>query len=252
MWCRPGMAACVFALWAFPGAAQTVDEVVARNIEARGGAARIKAVTSLRMTGHMTIAPGLEAPSVLEMKRPGRMRLDLELPEFTATQVYDGEQGWELLPFRGDREPRALRPEDAASAAERADMDGPLVDYRDKGHHLELLGREPVDGRDAFKLRLTLKNGHEQTVYIDAASYLEIRGESTRNVEGTQIVSEQKIGDYREVGGLLFPHSFENGVKGRPQRQRVTIETIEIDVPIDDARFAWPADADTDESTGDP
>jgi outer membrane lipoprotein-sorting protein len=236
---RWAVVAAVSTFLAGAAAAQSLDEIVARNLAARGGVARIKAVKSMRWTARMTIAPGLEAPAILEMKRPGRMRLDLSLPDgATATQVIDGAGGWQIPPGADAAMP--LSAEDARSAAERADLDGPLVDYTLKGHRLELLGRDTADGVAAFKLRLTLKNGSVQTMYIDAVSYLEIKDESTRTLRGAEILTEQRIGDYRDVGGLKLPHRFENGIQGRPDRQKVTIEKIELDVAIDDARFAMP------------
>lgn len=236
---RVAVLAAALGCIAGAASAQSLDEIVARNLEARGGVARIKAVHSMRWTARMTIAPGLEAPATLELKRPGRMRLDLTLPDgATATQVVDGAGGWQIPP--GGRDAMPLSEEDAKSAAERADLDGPLVDYELKGHSLELLGRDTADGFAAFKLRLTLRNGSVQTMYIDATSYLEIKDESTRTVRGTEILTEQRIGDYRDVGGLKLPHRFENGIEGQPDRQTVTIQEIELDVPIDDARFTMP------------
>lgn len=235
---RP-LAVVLLALAAGSASAQTLDEILARNLEARGGLARIKAVASMRWTARMTIAPGVTAPAVLEMKRPGKMRLDLTLPDgATATQVIDGAGGWQMPP--GAEEAMPLSEEDAKGAAERADIDGPLVDYKAKGHALELVGPDSADGVAAFKLRLTLKNGSVQTIFIDAASFLEIKDESTRSVRGTEIPTEQRIGDYRDVGGLKLPHRFENGIKGQPERQTIAIQKIELDVPIDDARFAMP------------
>jgi hypothetical protein len=246
---RTLLLAAALTLPAWPGSAQTVDEIVAKNLAARGGAERIRAVKSLRMTSRIAIAPGVEAPAVLEMKRPGRLRLDLKLPEFTASQVYDGAHGWQTQPSRSGPRPQPMSEEELANAADRADIDGPLLDYKEKGHALELLGRESVDGADAFKLRLTLKNGHEQMVFIDAVSFLEVKGESSRTVQGTRIVNEQRISDYRDVAGLRLPFRFENGIKGRPGRQSVAVERIEVDPEIDDTRFAMPA-VDGDSGTG--
>lgn len=219
----------------------SVDELVARNLEARGGLAKLKAVNSMRLTGKMTIGPGMEAPTTLEMKRPSKMRLDLTFQGLTATQAYDGQGGWQIMPFQGNPDPEPLAAEDLIDAAEQADMDGPLAEYQAKGNMIELLDKEPVDGKQAYKLKVTLKNGNVQSVYLDASSYLEIKGESRRTVQGVEIETEQRIGDYRNVDGLLIPHSFENGAKGRPERQQITIEKVELNVALDDARFAMPA-----------
>ncbi len=219
----------------------SVEELVARNLEARGGLAKIRAVNSIRLTGRMTIGPGIEAPTTLEMKRPSKMRLELTFQGQTATQVYDGQAGWQVMPFQGHKDPQPLTADELKDAAEQADMDGPLADYKAKGNTIELLGREPVDGKDAYKLRLTLKNGKVQALYLDASSSLEIKGESMRRVQGVQLETEQRIGDYRSVEGLLIPHSFETEAKGRPEKQKITIERVELNVPLDDARFTMPA-----------
>jgi len=218
----------------------SVDELIARNVQARGGLAKIRAVSSMRLTGRMTIGPGLEAPATLEMKRPSKMRLDLTFQGRTATQAFDGQAGWQLMPFQGNTTPRPLKGEDLKDAQDQADMDGPLVDYKAKGNTIELLGQQPVDGKDAYKLRITLKNGNVQSLYFDAVTFLEIKGESTRTVQGTQLETEQRISDYRSVDGLLIPHSFENGARGRPERQKITIEKVELNVALDDARFTMP------------
>jgi hypothetical protein len=93
-------------------------------------------------------------------------------------------------------------------------------------------------------LKVTLKDGNVQYVFLDADSYLDIKGEAKRSVRGTEVETEQAIGDYKEVGGLLIPHSFEGGVKGKPEKQKITVEKIELDAPIEDARFAMPAKKD--------
>ena len=125
----------------------------------------------------------------------------------------------------------------------QADIDGPLVDYKAKGHQVELVGKEKVEGSDAWKLKVTLKNGDVQHIYLDADSYLEIRNESKRTIRGSETELENTIGDYKEVGGLLWPHSIQSGAKGRPEKQSFAFESIEVNPTIDDARFKMPAPA---------
>ncbi len=227
-----------------PLPAQTVDEIVAKNTQARGGLEKLKAVKTMKMTGRITVGPGSEAPVVMEMKRPNKVRLDITLQGMTLSQAYDGKQGWQLNPFGGGKNAEPMSPEDLKNAEEQADMDGPLVDWKAKGHKVELVGKEKVEGTDAYKLKATLKNGNIRYIYLDADSYLDIRGEEKRTVRGTERETEQTIGDYKEVGSLLLPHSFESGAKGRPEKQKITIEKIELDLPIDDGRFAMPAKKD--------
>lgn len=233
--------ACTLALLvALPAAAQTVDEIIAKNIAAKGGAAKLQAVKSIRMTGRMTVGPGIDAPIVIEVKRPKAMRVDFTVQGMVGSQAYDGTTGWNLMPFGGSTVPQKMTADEVTLAEEQADMDGPLVDYKAKGHTVELLGKETVEGAPAYKLKITLKNGVVRTVYLDAEHFLEIRQEGKRTIQGTEMDLESIIGDYKEVDGLMFPHSIDNGAKGAPQRQKIVIDKIEINPPIDDARFKMP------------
>jgi outer membrane lipoprotein-sorting protein len=233
-----GLAAA--AALALPAAAQTVDEIIAKNIEARGGMQALKAANTMRMSGRMTVGPGLEAPFVLEQKRPSRMRLDITFQGMTGTQAYDGSSAWMVMPFMGKKDPEKVPDEEAQAFSEQADFDGILVDYKDKGHTVELMGKEPVEGSEAWKLKVTLKDGAIRYIYLDADAFLEIRTEGKRKIRGSEVEGESTIGDYKEVAGLMMPHAVESGAKGSPQKQKITIDQIEINVPIDDARFVMP------------
>ena len=225
---------------AAPAAAQTVDEIIAKNVEALGGMEKIKAVKTMRMTGKMTVGPGIEAPIVLELKRPNAMRLDITIQGMVGSQAFDGTTGWTLMPFQGSKVPQQMAADELKLAEEQAEMDGPLVDYKAKGNTVELLGKEKVEGADAYKLKVTLKNGAVRTLYIDAEHFLQIKDESKRTIRGAEMDTDTIIGDYKEVNGMMFPHSVDSGQKGSPQRQKMVIEKIELNVPIDDARFKMP------------
>ena len=228
------------ALVIVPASAQTLDEVLAKNYKAKGGLDKIKAVQTIRITGTMTLGPGIEAPFVLVQKRPGMLRMEFTFQGMTGVQAYDGKTGWQLMPFEGRKDPEPL-PEDAMKQVEeQADVDGPLVDYKVKGHTVELVGKEKVEGSDVYKLKVTLKNGDIRYIYLDADSYLEIRVEGKTKTRGTDVESESTIGDYKEVGGLMFPYAMESGQKGSPQKQKMTLQKIELNVPLDDAQFKMP------------
>jgi hypothetical protein len=241
---RKALLALAGAALLAPASAQTLDEILAKNLEARGGADKIKAVKTVRLTGRMTVGPGLEAPVVMEFKRPTKMRMDFTIQGMTGSQAFDGKGGWQIMPFQGNPNPEPMSPDDIKDAEEQADIDGPLVDWKAKGHAVELVGKEKVEGTDAWKLKITMKGGDVRYVFLDADAYLEIRGEGKRKIRGTEMETEQTISDYKEVGGLVMPHAFEGGPKGSPMRQKITIDKIELDVDIDDARFATPAKKD--------
>jgi outer membrane lipoprotein-sorting protein len=226
---------------AVPASAQTLDEVLAKNYKAKGGLDTLKAVKTTRVTGTITIGPGIEAPFVLEQKRPNMMRMEITVQGMAIVQAYDGKVGWQLNPLGGRKDPEPMSEDSLKQAEEQADMDGPLIDYKAKGHTVELLGKEKVEGSDVYKVRVTLKNGDVRDFFIDADSFLEIRTEGKTKVRGSEVEGESSIGDYKEVSGMMLPFAMEMGQKGSPQRQKLAISKAEINVPIDDARFKMPA-----------
>ena len=232
--------AASFAL-ASLASAQTADDIVARYVAARGGMEKLKAVKTMRMSGTMTAGPGIEVPVTLEMKRPKSMRMEVTVQGLTVVQAYDGTTAWAINPLQGKKDPEALPAEQTKLLDEQADFDGQLIDYKEKGATVELVGKEQVEGTDAYKLKVTNKDGEVRYHFLDAEYFLEIRTEASRTIRGTQMEFESSIGDYKEVGGLMFPHSVESGAKGNPQRQKMTITKIELDPEIDDARFKMPA-----------
>jgi outer membrane lipoprotein-sorting protein len=221
--------------------AQTVDEIIAKNIQARGGMDKLKSVQTLRSSGKMTMGPGMEAPGLMIQKRPNGARLEFTVQGLTAVQAYDGQTAWQVMPFTGKKDAELMSADERKDIEESADIDGPLVDYKSKGNKVELLGKDKVEGTDAYKLKVTLQNGDIQTVYLDADSFLEIKEETKRMVRGSEQEFETSVGDYKEVNGMMFPFAMESGQKGSQQKQKLTIEKIEINVPVDDASFKMPA-----------
>ena len=238
---RKLLAGFALALFAVPATAQTVDDIIAKNIAARGGLEKIRAIKTLRTTGTMTLGPGIEVPVVIEQKRPNMMRMDVTFQGMAIAQAYDGKTGWQINPMQGRKDPEPL-PEEALKQMDlQADVDGsPLVDYKSKGSTAELLGRDKVDGVDTYKIRLTLKTGDGLVIYIGAEQFLEVKIESRMKTRGTEIESESTVGDYKDVGGLMIAHAMEGGQKGVPQKQKMIIQKVELNVPIDDARFKMP------------
>jgi outer membrane lipoprotein-sorting protein len=234
-------AVALVALAAVSASAQTVDEIIAKHVAAMGGMAKLNAVKSMRITGKMTLGPGLEAPAVIEYKRPKNVRMEITLQGMTMVQAYDGASAWQIMPFQGNKNPEAMGEDDRKDIEEESDLiEGPIVNYKEKGHKVELVGKDKVEGSDAYKLKVTLKNGDTQYVYLDADSFLEVKTEGKRMVRGTEVETESFSGDYKEVEGLMIPFSQEVGQKGSTQRQRITFEKIEINPAVEDARFKMP------------
>lgn len=221
---------------------QTLADVLSRNIEARGGEEALKAVKTIRASGYLA-AGSYHVEFVQENKRPDKVREENIVQGLTRIDAYDGKTGWRVNPFNGRREAQLLSADDVKGLAEDADIDGPLVDYNQKGHKAELLGHDSVEGTDCYKVRLTLNNGDMRTYYIDTDSNLEIKFESQRVVRGSLEENETYLGDYEKVDGLYYPFSFEIAPKGTSEADRVhyTVEKIEVNVPLSDDRFAMPA-----------
>jgi len=227
--------------FALPAAAQTVDEIIAKSIEARGGEAKLRAVKSMRFTGKFEVGPGMEAPTTLLLKRPGMVRLEFSLQGMTAIQAYDGKDGWDVMPFQGKKDPEPMAADDVKQMEDQADMDGPLMDYKAKGNTVEYLGKEKAEGSDAYKLKVTKKNGNVETTYIDADTGLEVKTVAKIKIRGNETEVETTYSDFRTVEGLTLPFAFEQGVVGSPQKQKFTIEKVEVNPDLSDAQFHMPA-----------
>lgn len=218
----------------------SVDEVVAKSIEARGGYAAIKAISSARMSGRMSMGGGMEAPFVIELKRPNKMRIDFTMQGMTGTQAFDGATGWFVMPFLGKKTPEKLPEDQLAMAKEQADFDGPLVDYKEKGHSVELAGKEDVEGTEAYKLKLTRDDGAVVYSYFDAEAFLELKATSKRKGAMGEVNATTIYGDYKPVAGVLFAHSIEQVFEGAPASQVITVDKIELNVDLPDERFTMP------------
>lgn len=229
--------------------AQTVDEILAKHFETMGGLEKIKALNSMRVSGTMTMGPGMEAPITLERKRPGKRRIEFTVQGMTGVQAFDGEKGWSVMPFMGKKDPEPSTDEDNKEAQDDADFDGALVDWKTKGHTVELVGKEPVEGADTYKLKITKKNGNIEYQYLDAETYLLVRNEGKVKRRGTEIEGESTFSDYKDVQGYMMPFTMEQGAKGMPQKQRMTFSKIEVNVALDDSRFVMPAVAAATDST---
>jgi len=222
----------------------TADQVIAKNIEAHGGLAKLKAIKTAKVSGKMLVGPGIEAPMTLYMMRPDDMRMEISVQGLTAVQAYDGQSktGWGIMPFQGKKDPEPMSADEKKEVAEQAadGIEGPFVDYQAKGNKVELLGKDKVEGSDAYKLKLTRPSGDVDVVYIDADSFLEVKQESKRTIRGNEVEGDTNIGDYKEVDGVVMPFSIDSGRKGMPQRQKITIDKYEFNVPVEHSMFVMP------------
>src|SRR5258708_36891081 len=145
-------------LFSIAARAQTVDEVISKNIQAHGGVDKLKSVRSLRTTAKFSQG-SFRADFRQENKRAGKVREEFIIQGLAQVQAYDGKTGWQISPFSGRKDPELLSQDDLKSLVVDADIDGPLVDYKEKGHKAELVGHDSMEGKDCFKMKLSMKNG---------------------------------------------------------------------------------------------
>jgi hypothetical protein len=257
-------------------AAQIVDKYVA----AIGGLQAWRAVQTLSLAGKLGVGgnqraslhvPGadpvpkgaspimsqrraeeVQLPFLMELKRPRKLRFELQFNGQAAVQVYDGVDGWKLRPFLNRSEVEPYSAEEMKIASMQSELDGPLMDYAAKGTRVELDGDEKVEGRDTYRLKLTKKNGQVVHVWIDCQSFLETKIEGNpRRLDGVEHPVEVYFRDYRAVEGLQIPFVLETkvlpvaknafGIRDTPVPvERITAEKVEVNPKLEESHFSKP------------
>ncbi len=252
-------------------AERAAGPIVEKNAEARGGLAAWRAVEAIRMSGSLEAGPrrdpvkqarafqrtndqvkadlrralakGVEPekhvalPFVMELKRPRMARVEVKFQGQTAVQVYDGKRGFKLRPFLGRHEAEPYTAEELRQAAQQSELDGPLMDYAAKGERVALLGTEKVEGRDAYKLEVTARDGQVRHVWVDAKTWLDVKVDGSRKLDGRLRPVFTYLRDYRPVNGLMIPHTLETDVEGVPGGEKIVIDRVVLNPKVDDARF---------------
>jgi hypothetical protein len=224
--------------------ALTAAELVAKNIEAKGGAGALQSVKSLRREGRLIVNGGRFVLDLLETKqRPESIRTEISMQGLSQVQAYDGDEGWRIDPFGGRKDPERMPADDVREYAEDASIDGVLADASAAGLPIEYLGTEDIDGTDAHKLKVTRKDGGVQYVYLDPDYFLEIRVESQRTVRGVKRTSVTEYGNYEKVGGVFWPLSIESGIKGEGDPAKFEYRTAVVNPEIAPDYFSFPTAA---------
>jgi hypothetical protein len=215
--------------------AQSVDDIVARAIKARGGLERIKSEQTQRLTGKISLPAG-SGPLMVEMKRPGMMREDVTVNGKSQIRTTDGKAGWGVGPLREAAVPQQLGEQELHNMAGSADFEGPLVDYKGKGNRIELAGTDKVGKRKAFKLVISMKNGENRIDFIDCKTYLELKWQG----RVSENAFESYFHDYRKVKGLMFAFEIDSGLLGKQPNQKIVLDKVDVNPSLDDARFGKP------------
>ena len=247
---------CSLLTAAMPALAQTptVDDLLAKNLESRGGAERLKAISTRRVAGTVTVQvqmpPGAQqqaaepAPQTLQMpmqvlaKRPNLMLQEMKMQDRRVVTAFDGQQAWAINPMIGPSA-QLVQGVQADLIRDQAQFDGPLAYAKQRGDKMEVLGKEEIEGAPAWKLAIT-HGDKTTTVYLDEKTALERKVSASVNQSGTQLLVESLISDYQPVDGIMVPRKVQTLVGGQTQAT-VSIDKVEFNVPIEDTEFKMPS-----------
>ncbi|MEO8512017.1 MAG: outer membrane lipoprotein-sorting protein [Ignavibacteria bacterium] len=218
---------------------QTVDEVIDSHTKAIGGLDKLMAIKSVKFTGKFS-GGGFEVPVVMTLKRKDMMRMDITFQGNAQITAFDGTTAWQVSPWSGKKDAEKLPKESEKEMRNQADIEGALVNYKDKGYKAELLGKEDMEGSEVYKIKLTDKDGDVTTYYLDTQSYLILKETSKRKIKEKEINAETLYGNYQQVEGITFPMSLEIKEAGSQETQKGVMEKVELNVSVDDSYFKMP------------
>jgi hypothetical protein len=217
------------------GPSLTVDEIVAKNLEARGGVDLLRATESMKMVGTVT-SPAGQAKMTNWMKRPNRKRTETDFGGQKAVEAFDGTTPWVSI---GGLPPQIIPPSPRLEDAKgRSEIDSPLLDYRARGRAVALDGREKADGGEVYHLRIT-ERGQVTHYYLDATTFLEKKIMSRISDGQNTAQVELRFSDFRGVQGRMVPFTIQQIVDGKAVAQ-TKLDSVEFNIPIDDAMFKMP------------
>jgi hypothetical protein len=213
--------------------AQTADEVVAKHIEAIGGKDNWKKINSMKMEANVN-AQGMDVPVIIYQIHNKASKQEYTVMNMTGYAIVTNEAGWNFNPFAGQTAPEPMTADELKAGQENLDIQGEFLDYKEKGHTVELMGKEDVDGTECFKLKLTRKSGRESIYFVDPKTYYIVRAVSKLKLNGQDIEQNINMSNYQKLPeGIVIPYTMENGQAPAP----INIIKVEVNPKLDDAIF---------------
>jgi outer membrane lipoprotein-sorting protein len=246
LWVLVGcLTAAVYASEQIPGHALSAEQIVEKNVAARGGLDAWRKVQTMVWFGHVDSAnaPAQDLPFVLALKRPNKTRFELTVLNRNSVRVFDGKEGWKLSPSTmGGPNLRPYTMDESTSARDEQVIDGPLIDHEAKGVSITLEGVDKVDGHDAYRLAAKLPSGVTRHVWIDAETFLDVKVDrEVRGPRGQRVIVEVSYSNYRNVDGLQIPLTIESGATASANKDKLMIDKVSLNPPLEDVIFAKPA-----------
>ncbi len=186
--------------------AQTVDDVINNHIKAIGGKENLQKITNVILEGSLSVQ-GAEIEVTITQVNNKLSRQDINAMGMTGFAFMTEKEGWTYMPFQGMQKPEPKTEDEVKESQSDLDVNGPLVDYTAKGHKVELVGKEDVEGTECYKIKVKLAGGKEQAFYIDPASNMIVRIKETRKFNGKEVEMTTDYSDYKEVEGVKMPFS---------------------------------------------
>jgi outer membrane lipoprotein-sorting protein len=227
-------------LFSVAAAAQTADDIVAKNLQAKGGAEKWQSVNSVKTTGKITIQ-GQVMPITVYAKRPNLNRREVALAEGRVIEAFDGTTGWMINPMTGSDAPQLIPAAAVNMMKNAADFDGALINYKSKGTTIDLVGKEQLRDKDVYHLKVTMTGGQVQHYFVDAESGIELKtsAEVEMGMAGTKQSLETEMSNYKAIDGIMVPHTVKQSVNGKPMVE-MTITAVEFNPPLPDDFFRMP------------
>jgi hypothetical protein len=243
-WLLVGGMLATSALAQAKGTALSADQIIDRNVEARGGAEAWRKIQTMAWTGHIE-ASGNAMPSVpflMQLKRPDKTRFEIVMQNSKTARIFNGHKGWKVRMAReGGPEVVEFTPEEVSFALDAAGLDGPLMDYKAKGVTVEAQGMGDVEGHRAYQLRVMLPSGAIQQVWIDAQSFLELKYDrQARSAQGQSTIVSVYYRQYQQVEGLTLPMTIETGNMATHETDKMVLERVALNPKLEDSVFAKP------------
>lgn len=213
--------------------AQTVDEILDKHIAAIGGKEKWLNVKTIVMDGGLKVQGADVTVKMTAVHNKGA-RQDISVAGMSGYELYTPTEGWGFMPFQGQTKPEAKTADEVKRNLDELDLQGSFIDYKAKGHTIEYLGKEDVEGTECFKLKVNRKNGGEQTCYFDPTSYMLVRTITKTQAAGQEMEITTDYSDYRDVDGLKLPFNLAQ------QFGNIVFTDIKINTPVDDAVFQLP------------
>ena len=229
-----------FAIGSHFSFAQTADEIVNKHLDAIGGKDKLANLKTMKLICSVEIAPGMKAPIAMYFVNNQCMRMEVEVQGMKILSAVEGDSGWSINPMSGKKDAERMNADEIRESKDQMDITGSLYNYKEKGHTVELIGKEDMEGTEVYKLKISKKSGDIEYDFIDATTYLKLKETTTRKFKDKEVSGDVIYSDYRKAGDIMFAYSMENRQTGESQGQALIVESIEVNPVIGQSIFKMP------------